>query len=144
VVDDDEPGALVLALQRATHATLQALAARLAGLSLNASEINVLGNLADGRTRSVGELAADTATRPTTLTSVLDRLAARAYVTRDLDPADRRSFLVSLTADGHRAAAAVRAALHDLERTALTAVSARDLAGFRAVTRAVTEVPHDR
>lgn len=132
---------MVLALHRATHATLHVLAGRLAGLHLSASEINVLANLADGRNRSVGELASDTATKPTTLTSVLDRLVRRGYVTRDLDPADRRSFLVSLTADGRRVAGAARDAIADLERAALAAVSDADLAGFRAVTRALTEVP---
>jgi DNA-binding MarR family transcriptional regulator len=132
---------VILALHRATHATLHALAVRLAGLNLSASEINVLAILADGRSRSVGELASDTATKPTTLTSVLDRLVRRGHVTRDLDPADRRSFLVSLTADGRRVAGAARAATAALERAALAAVSDADLAGFRAVTRALTEVP---
>jgi MarR family transcriptional regulator, organic hydroperoxide resistance regulator len=132
---------VVLELQRATHATLHVLAERLAGLRLSASEINVLANLADGRDRSVGEIASDTATKPTTLTSVLDRLERRGYLARDLDPADRRSFLVSLTADGRRTAAAARAAVADLEHTALAGVSDADLAGFRAVTHALTEVP---
>ena len=132
---------MVLALHRATHATLHVLAARLARLNLSASEINVLANLADGRNRSVGEIASDTATKPTTLTSVLDRLERRGYLTRDLDPADRRSFLVSLTVDGRPAAAAARSAAADLERAALAGVSDADLAGFRAVTRALTEVP---
>jgi MarR family transcriptional regulator, organic hydroperoxide resistance regulator len=101
----------------------------------------VLANLADGRNRSVGEIASDTATKPTTLTSVLDRLERRGYLTRGLDPADRRSFLVSLTADGRGAAGTARAATADLERAALAEVSDGDLAGFRAVTRALTEVP---
>lgn len=131
---------MILALQRATHATLHALAVRLASLKLTASEINVLANLADGRTRSIGELGSDTATRPTTLTSVLDRLVRKGYVTRELDPADRRSFRVSLTTDGRGVAGAARAAAEDLERTALAAVSQADLAGFRAVARALTEV----
>jgi MarR family transcriptional regulator, organic hydroperoxide resistance regulator len=132
---------LVLALHRATHATLHVLSRRLARLGLSASEINVLANLADGRNRSVGEIASDTATKPTTLTSVLDRLERRGYLTRGLDPADRRSFLVSLTADGRGAAGTARAATADLERAALAEVSDGDLAGFRAVTRALTEVP---
>jgi MarR family transcriptional regulator, organic hydroperoxide resistance regulator len=132
---------VVLALHRATHATLHVLATRLAGLNLSASEINVLANLADGRNRSVGEIASDTATKPTTLTSVLDRLERRGYLTRHLDPADRRSFLVSLTADGRRTAAAARSAAADMEHAALAGVSDADLAGFRAVTRALTEVP---
>ena len=70
----------ILALQRATHATLHALARELAGRGLNSSETNVLAVLADGRPRAVGELAVATATRPTTLTSVLDRLAGRGLV----------------------------------------------------------------
>src|SRR6516225_1592795 len=138
---ETEPGSLILALHRATHATLDALAVRLADLNLTASEINVLASLADGRTRSIGELGSDTATKPTTLTSVLDRLVRKDYVTRELDPADRRSFRVSLTADGRRVAGAARAAAGDLERLALTAVTDADLAGFRAVARALSEVP---
>ena len=140
MVHENEPGFLILALHRATHATLHALAVRLARLNLTASEINVLANLADGRTRSIGELGSDTATRPTTLTSVLDRLVGKGYVTRELDPADRRSFRVSLTADGLGVARAARGAAEDLERTALAAISDADLAGFRAVTRALAEV----
>jgi len=140
VIHEREAGRLILALHRATHATLHCLAVRLAGLALSASEINVLANLADRRDRSVGELASDTATRPTTLTSVLDRLVRRGYVTRELDPSDRRSFRVSLTADGRGVADAVRTAVDGLERTALAAISDTDLAGFLAVTRALTEV----
>jgi MarR family transcriptional regulator, organic hydroperoxide resistance regulator len=140
VIHEREAGRLILALHRATHATLHGLAVRLADLALSASEINVLANLADRRNRSVGELASDTATKPTTLTSVLDRLARRGYVTRELDPSDRRSFRVSLTADGRGVADAARTAVDDLERTALAAISDTDLAGFLAVTRALTEV----
>jgi MarR family transcriptional regulator, organic hydroperoxide resistance regulator len=131
---------VILALHRATHATLSALAARLAGLDLPAADINALANLADGTTRSVGALAAATATKPTTLTSVLDRLARRGYLTRDVDPADRRSFLISLTPDGQAAARTVAAAVTDLERQALATVTQADLAGFRAVIGALTEV----
>jgi DNA-binding MarR family transcriptional regulator len=139
VIDDRRPGPLILDLQRATHATLHALASRLAGLDLNASEINVLANLADGVPRSIGGLVSDTATKPTTLTSVLDRLVRKGHVTRDLDPADRRSFRVSLTAGGRRVADASRAAMRDLEHAALAAVSEADEAGFRAVTAALTQ-----
>ena len=141
MVHEQDSGSLILALHRATHATLDALAVRLADLNLTASEINVLANLADGRTRSIGELGSDTATKPTTLTSVLDRLVRKGHVTRELDPADRRSFRVSLTADGRRVAAVARAAAEDLERMALATISDADLAGFRAVTQALSEVP---
>jgi MarR family transcriptional regulator, organic hydroperoxide resistance regulator len=140
VIDEPSPAGVVLALHRATHATLQVLATRLAGLDLPASEINVLANLAVRHPLTVGALAAATATRPTTLTSVLDRLAGRGYVAREVDPADRRSFLISLTPAGQQAARTVAAAVRDLERDALTRVSPASRAGFLAVVRALSEV----
>ena len=130
----------MLALHRATHATLHVLAARLAELDLPASGINVLANLAVGHPLTVGALAAATATRPTTLTSVLDRLVRRGYVVREVDPADRRSFLVSLTPAGQRAAATVADAVRGLEQAALTGVSPEQRAGFFAVAHALSEV----
>jgi DNA-binding MarR family transcriptional regulator len=140
VIDGVPSPGVVLGLHRATHATLQALSARLAGLDLPASEINVLASLAGHRPLTVGALATATATRPTTLTSVLDRLAGRGYVTREVDPADRRSFLISLTPAGQRAAATISAAVSELERTALAGVSPAQRAGFFAVVDAMSEV----
>ena len=131
---------MIVALHRATHATLHALGSRLAGLDLSAPDINVLANLADGARRTVGALATATATKPTTLTSALDRLAKRGYLVRDLDPGDRRSFLISLTPSGEAAAQTVAAAVHDIERQALAAVTEADLAGFHALIGAITEV----
>ena len=129
----------MLALHRATHATLHALATRLAELDLPASEINVLANLAGHDPLTVGALAAATATRPTTLTSVLDRLVRRGYVVRDVDPADRRSFLVSLTPAGQRAAGTASAAVRELEQSVLIRVSPAQRAGFFAVIDALSE-----
>jgi DNA-binding MarR family transcriptional regulator len=134
-----EPSVL-LALQRATHRTLQALTVALADLDLTASEINTLANLADGRSRNVRELSADTGTRATTLTGVLDRLERRGYVTRELDPADRRSFRLTLTTQGRTVARKVRAAVTELENTALAGLSDRQLAGYHAVVTALREV----
>jgi len=141
VIDEEPPPGVVLALHRATHATLQALATRLAGLDLPASEINVLANLGARHPLTVGALATATATRPTTLTSVLDRLARRGYVVREVDPADRRSFLISLTPAGQRAAGTVSAAVRELEQGALTRVSPVHRAGFFAVIHALSEAP---
>ena len=130
---------VILALHRATHATLHALGARLAGLDLAPPDINLLANLG-GTRRAVGALATATATKPTTLTSALDRLARRGYLVRDVDPADRRSFLISLTPSGEAAAQTVAAAVGDLGRQALAAVTEKDVAGFHALISALTEV----
>jgi len=140
VVSAKDPGSAILALHRATHATLHALTTRLADLDLPAADINVLANLADGVARTVGALADATATRPSTLTSLLDRLTGRGFIVRETDLADRRSFVIRLTPAGRAAAERAAAAITDLERQALAAVTPAERAGFHALLDALTEV----
>ena len=130
----------LLALQRATHATLQVLAAELVDLDLTASEINALANLADGRGRTVSELGAAVGSRPTTLTSVLDRLERRGHISRGARPGDRRVVLIELTASGQATAGTIREAIAALEARALATLPATALAGFRDALDALTEV----
>ena len=127
----------MLALHRTTHCTLHALSSMLADLSLGAAEINALANLADRGALSVGELSAETGARATTLTGVLDRLENRGYLTRELDPTDRRSFRLPLTEAGQAVAARVHAAVADIERDALAGLSPAQIAGFHAVITAL-------
>ena len=129
----------MLALQRATHHTLHSLSAMLSDLNLSAAEINALANLGEGGTLNIRQLSERTGTRASTLTSLLDRLENRGYLTRELDPADRRSFRLPLTAAGQAAAAQVLAAIADLERTALSRLDATQLAGYHAVITALQE-----
>ena len=131
----------LLALQRATHATLHVLSVELADLDLTASEINALANLADGRGRTVSELGAAAGARPTTLTSVLDRLERRGHITRGARPGDRRAVLIELTSSGQRAATTIRQAIADLEHRALDDLPHDAVAGLRAALQALTEVP---
>jgi DNA-binding MarR family transcriptional regulator len=138
-----DPPAL-LALQRATHATLHALAVELTDLDLTGSEINALANLADRRARTVSELGVAVGTRPTTLTSVLDRLERRGHITRAACPGDRRAVIVELTSSGRLAAARVRRAIRSLERRALGSMPAETLAAFHSALHALTEVSHER
>ena len=129
----------MLALHRTTHCTLHALGSALADLNLGAAEINALANLADRGALSVRELSAETGTRATTLTGVLDRLESRGYLARELDAADRRSFRLPLTQAGQAVAARVRAAVADIERDALAGLSATQIAGFQAVITALQQ-----
>jgi DNA-binding MarR family transcriptional regulator len=131
----------LLALQRATHATLQVLSAELVDLDLTASEINALANLADGRGRTVSELGAAVGTRPTTLTSVLDRLERRGHITRGTRPGDRRAVLIELTSSGQLAATTIRQAIADLEHRALDGLPDDAIGYLRAALQALTEVP---
>lgn len=127
----------LLALQRATHATLHLIAAELADLDLTASEINALANLADGQGRTISELGAAVGTRPTTLTSVLDRLERRGHITRGTRAGDRRSVLIELTDSGRQAAAVITRTLTDLENRALGGLPAETVRGFHAVLDAL-------
>jgi DNA-binding MarR family transcriptional regulator len=128
-----------LALQRATHATLRLITAELADLDLTASEINVLANLADGQARTVSELGAAVGSRPTTLTSVLDRLERRGHITRGARPGDRRAVVIELTPSGRTAAATIRQTLSDLERRALGDLPAATINGLHTALQALTE-----
>jgi MarR family transcriptional regulator, organic hydroperoxide resistance regulator len=130
----------VLALQRATHRTLHALGTTLADLNLSAAEINTLANLGEGGTLNIRELSERTGTRASTLTGLLDRLENRGYLARELDPADRRSFRLPLTEAGKAAATRVLTAIADLERDALSRLSATQIAGYHAVITALQEV----
>ena len=130
---------MVLALQRATHRTLHALSAALADLNLSAAEINALANLGEGGTLNIRQLSERTGTRASTLTGLLDRLENRGYVTRELDPADRRSFRLPLTEAGQAVATRVLTAIADLEREALSGLSGTQIAGYHAVLTALQE-----
>ena len=127
----------MLALQRATHRTLHMLSAALADLNLSGAEINALANLGDGGTLNVRQLGERTGTRASTLTGLLDRLENRGYLTRELDPADRRSFRLPLTEAGQAVAGRVRAAVAHLELDAAARLSETQIAGFHAVVAAL-------
>jgi len=137
VISENRLSGTILALQRTAHHTLHALSGALADLNLTAAEINVLGNLADRGALNVRELSAETGTRASTLTGVLDRLESRGYLSRELDATDRRSFRLPLTEAGQAVAARVRAAVADLEQAALAGLSATQIAGFHAVISAL-------
>jgi MarR family transcriptional regulator, organic hydroperoxide resistance regulator len=132
------PSAL-LALQCATHATLHLIATELVDLDLTASEINALANLAAGQGRTISRLGAAVGARPTTLTSVLDRLERRGHISRGTRAGGRRSALIELTDSGREAAAVIARTLADLEHRALKDLPAEAIAGFHAVLNALTE-----
>lgn len=127
----------LLALQRATHATLQVLATELVDLNLTASEINAMANLADGRGRTISELGRAVGVRPTTLTSVLDRLEQRGHITRGTRAGDRRVVVVELTSDGRRAATVVRESITRIEHRALGSLPANEMAVLRQALKAL-------
>lgn len=130
----------LLAAQRAAHSTVHVLTDQLADLGLTGSDINALANLGSGSGQTVSELAVAAGVRPTTMTSVLDRLEHRGLVSRGSVPSDRRAVLVELTPSGRRVASAIRRAITSLERRALSDLPAEAIAGLRAGLTAMAEV----
>jgi MarR family transcriptional regulator, organic hydroperoxide resistance regulator len=128
---------VIAALEAAVHRVLDHLAAQLSDLGLRQAEVNVLAQLRPGEPRSVGALAAMTGQRPSTLTGVLDRLERRRLVRRRVNPADRRSFTIELTASGERAATRVHGAFAALDERVLADVSRSASEGFHRVLEAI-------
>jgi DNA-binding MarR family transcriptional regulator len=90
---------------------------------------------------TLSELAVATGSQPSTTTSVVDRLEGRGLVSRGARPGDRRAVLVSLTPTGRTAARRVTAAVRDVERRALSGLSATRVEGLRVGLLALSEVP---
>lgn len=128
---------MIAALEAAVHRVLDHLAAELSDLGLRQAEINLLAQLQPSAPRSVGALAAATGQRPSTLTGVLDRLEQRHLVRRRINPADRRSFTIELTARGARAAARVHATFAALDERVLADVPRSAHDGFHRVLDAL-------
>jgi DNA-binding MarR family transcriptional regulator len=78
--------------------------------------------------------------KPSTLTSILDRLADRDLLTREINNNDRRSFTIELTQEGKRLAAKIQKTLESFEQRLQDHVTAKEMAGFRAVMDAIGEV----
>lgn len=123
---------VVTSVQRATHLIGRHLDSALAEIGVDQAEAHVLSALADGA-MSVGAVVDAVGVKRSTLTNILDRLERRGLVERDINPADRRSFVVRPTRGGKRAARKVAATFAavdaHLERTA----SASDRKSFDAV-----------
>lgn len=75
-----------------------------------------------------------------TLTSMLDRLADRGLLTRQINSDDRRSFTIELTADGRKLAGKLQKVLEALEQQLAEHINDKQMAGFRAVMEAIAAV----
>jgi MarR family transcriptional regulator, organic hydroperoxide resistance regulator len=125
----------IVALEATVHRVLDRLARELADLGLSAGEVNALARLDAPLT--VAQLQAATGQRASTLTGILDRLERQGLVERIANPRDRRSFLITLTKPGAKAAAHVQRAFAELEDEALGSVSRRSVKGFFEVLAAL-------
>jgi DNA-binding MarR family transcriptional regulator len=120
-------------VERAAHLVGLRLEPTLARLDLTQGEAHVLTHLVEHGATPIGALHRRFGHKRSTLTNIVDRLEQRRLVRRELNPSDRRSFVVSLTPAGRRIGREVARARKALERALVARVAARDLAGVEAV-----------
>jgi DNA-binding MarR family transcriptional regulator len=106
---------LIPAIERATH-RIGLYLATLREQGLTQGEAHILAHLASSGPATVGELHSSLAHKRSTLTSILDRLAERGYITRESGRTDRRTFVVTLTRSGEPVALRVHRHLLLLEQ----------------------------
>jgi DNA-binding MarR family transcriptional regulator len=120
------------------------LSTHLDQLDITEIEAHLLARLAGRGSCSVADLQRAFGLRPSTLTNALDRLQRRGLLRREPDPADRRTFQLTLTSSGHKAARAVIAMVDTLEARLAQRVTARQLEAFHGVIAALEESCNDQ
>src|SRR5262245_65497066 len=93
------PLRLVPQIHRATH-RIGLYLADLREFGLSQGESHILAQLAASGPATIADLHRGLAHKRSTLTSILDRLVDRGFVTRTDGEADRSTFIVTLTAKG--------------------------------------------
>src|SRR4051812_8880674 len=134
---------LVPPIHRATH-RIGLFLADLREDGVSQGEAHILALLASSAPATIAELHRGLAHKRSTLTSILDRLAARGLITREVGAEDRRTFVITPTPRGVQIARRVHRHLIDLEEAIGRRVTADDVRGFIKVVSAVEEEARKR
>lgn len=113
-------------------------------LGVSPSEGHFLTYLRSYSPAPIGELVRVFGIKQSTFTSLLDRLEKAGLIRREMNPGDRRSFLIHITESGRDLAERLNALLETFEAEVRDRLGDRDLEGFRAVMAAVEEVTRVR
>ena len=134
---------LIPPIHRATH-RIGLYLADLREDGLSQGESHILALLATSAPATIAELHRGLAHKRSTLTSILDRLAERGLITREVGAADRRTFVITPTAKGVQMARRVHRHLIDLEDAIGRRVTADEVKGFMRVVSAVEDEARKR
>ena len=96
-------------IHRATHRIGLYLADLRDDDGLSQGEAHILALLATSGPATIADLHRGLAHKRSTLTSILDRLAERGFITREVGESDRRTFVITPTAKGKQVARQVQA-----------------------------------
>jgi len=139
-----DPGqASIPALMRAARGSYaQAITARLAAAGFDDLPRNgpfVLGGMANWGGSAAGMIHGLGVTKQAA-SQLTDTLVLRGYLTRRVNPEDRRRVVIELTERGRAAAAAVSAGVAEVDARLAEAISPAELAGLRAGLAALAEI----
>lgn len=133
-------GQISATFERAAHLIGSYLESRVGELGLTQGEAHVLAQVARRGPTAIGALHDEFGHKRSTLTNIIDRLERRGFVRRQLNPDDRRSFVVHPTAAGRSVATRITKALDDLEYELALLVGTGDLDAVDSVARALETI----
>jgi DNA-binding MarR family transcriptional regulator len=138
-----EEEVVIPALLRAARGSYaQAITASLAAAGFDDLPRNgayVLGGMAN-RGMSPTELILGLDVTKQAASQLIDTLVLRGYLTREVNPDDRRRLLIDLTERGRHAAAAIRSGVDAIDRALGEMLSPAEMAGLRAGLLALAEI----
>jgi MarR family transcriptional regulator, organic hydroperoxide resistance regulator len=126
-------------VQHTTHQIGRHLETALAAVGVDQAEAHVLSALTAG-SMTVAALVETVGVKRSTLTNILDRLERRGLVVREINPHDRRSFVVRPTRGGARAAKKVAVAFAAVDTRLARATTASEREAFDAVLARLKEI----
>jgi len=124
-------------IHRAVRQITLFLEPKCAALGVSPAEGHLLSYLGSYAPCPIGEVVRVFGIRPSTMTSILERLDQKGLLTREPDPEDRRSVRITLTREGKVVAERINRLVRALEERIGTRVRPRERAGFRSVMGAV-------
>lgn len=130
---------IIANVQHATHRIGRHLDSALAAVGVDQAEAHVLSALAGGP-MTVAALVEAVGVKRSTLTNILDRLERRGLVSREINPHDRRSFVVRPTRGGLRAAKKVVAVFAVVDSKLAQTTTAEERHAFDVVLARLREI----
>lgn len=131
-------------LHKASRQISMYLEANTKALGVSPLEGHVLTYLRSYAPVPIGELVRVFGVKQSTFTSVLDRMERAGLVRREMNPGDRRSFLIHITAEGRGLSRRLNRLLESLEDDIRKRVGSPDVKGFHAVMGAVEDITRVR
>lgn len=107
---------------------------------VSSSEVHIVAYIKRFGPCPMSELSRVFGHKKSTVTSMLDRLTERGFISREVNPKDRRSFLLAILPEGEMVARNAGAVVERFEQAVVERISEKDMQGFRNVLKAVADV----